>query len=190
LFTKEFEGPRYIKISFLPEILAPKEKGKIILSYDGKMKSDLGFMSDNIVFITNEEGDSARKSLSVYADIQEYFAPMTEEEKLKAPKLWIKNTVYDFGKISSGDVVSTSFFLTNIGKTNLNIRKTKTSCGCTIPKLVTKDDLKPQESVELKVTFNSLGRRGNQIKSVIIYSNDPIKPIQKVTIKAKIMTKK
>jgi len=188
VFTKEFEGPDYIKISFEPETLAPKAKGKIIVSYDGKMKDDLGFMSDNVVFKTNEVGDETQKSLSVYADIQEYFAPMTEEEKLNAPKLSIENVVHNFGNITSGEVVSTTFVLTNSGKTNLNIRKTKSSCGCTVPELAT-NDLKPGESVDLKVTFNSSGRKGNQIKSVTIYSNDPAKPIQKVTIKSKVALK-
>ncbi len=188
VFAKEFEGPSYISISFMPETLAPKEKGEVIVSYDGKAKNELGFMSDNIVFTTNEEGDNARKSLSVYADIQEYFAPMTEEQKLNAPKLSIENTVHNFGSITSGDVVSTTFKLTNTGKTDLNIRKTKASCGCTIPQLAS-TDLKPGESVEMKVTFNSAGRKGNQIKTVTIYSNDPAKPIQKVTIKSKVAMK-
>lgn len=185
VFNKEIEGPKYISISFLPETLASKEKGKIVVTYDGKAKNDLGFMSDNVVITTNEEGDDAKKSLSVYADVNEYFPPMTEEEKLKAPQLTIDNIVHDFGSITSGDVVDASFLLTNKGKSPLNIRKTKASCGCTVPQLE-KVDLKSGESVELKVTFNSSGRKGNQIKSVTIYTNDPLKPIQKVTVKAKV----
>ncbi len=186
VFTKEIEGPTYVSIAFLPETLAPKEKGKIVVTYDGKGKNDLGFMSENVVFTTNEEGDEARKSLSIYADINEYFAPMTEEEALKAPHLGIDKLVHNFGSINIGDVVTTTFVLTNTGKQPLNIRKTKTSCGCTVPQLE-KEDLKPGKSVELKVTFNSTGRKGNQTKTVTIYSNDPTKPIQKVTIKAKII---
>ncbi len=188
VFSNEVEGASYISVKFLPETLAPKEKGKIVVSYDGKAKNDLGFMSDNIVITTNEVGDDARKSMSVYADVQEYFAPMTAEEKLNAPKLTIDNAVHDFGGITSGDVVTTTFKLTNTGKTDLNIRKTKASCGCTVPKLATRD-LKPGESVDLSVTFNSAGRKGNQIKTVTIYSNDPAKPIQKVTIKSKVTEK-
>jgi len=187
-FTKEFEGPNYITVKFLPETLAPEEKGKIIVSYDGEVKNELGFMSDNIVFSTNEEGNDAKKSMSVYADIREYFAPMTEEERLNAPKLSIDNALYDFGGITSGDVVSTTFVLTNKGKADLNIRKTKSSCGCTVPELAT-SDIKPGESVVLKVIFNSAGRKGNQIKTVTIYSNDPAKPIQKVTIKSRVAAK-
>lgn len=187
-FLKEIEGPSYIAVSFSPETLAPKGKGKIIVVYDGKAKNELGFMSDNVVITTTEEGDDAKKSMSVYADINEYFPPMTADEKLNAPHLGIENSIHDFGNITSGDVVETTFKLTNTGKTDLNIRKTKASCGCTVPQL-NKVDLKPGESVDLKVTFNTSGRKGNQIKTVTIYSNDPTKPIQKVTVKAKLATK-
>ncbi|MCF6352919.1 MAG: DUF1573 domain-containing protein [Cyclobacteriaceae bacterium] len=188
VFNTVIEGPSHIKIEFLPEMLASEEKGKIIISYDAAQKNELGFMSENVVFTTNEAGDNARKSMSVYADVQEYFAPMTKEEKLNAPKLTIEKTVHNFGNITSGDIVSTSFKLTNTGKTDLNIRKTKASCGCTVPQLEAMD-LKPGESMEMKVTFNSAGRKGNQIKTVTIYSNDPAKPIQKVTVKSKVAAK-
>lgn len=187
-FNKETEGPAYIRVKFLPQTLSPKEKGKISVTYDGKARNDLGFMSDNIVITTNEEGDEAKKSMSVYADINEYFPPMTEEEKLVAPHLTIENVLHNFGNITSGDVVDTSFKLTNTGKTDLNIRKTKSSCGCTVAQL-TKLNLKPGDSVDMKVTFNSKGRKGNQIKTVTIYSNDPSKPIQKVTVKSKVAAK-
>ena len=188
LFTKEIVGPDYIKVSFIPETLAPKAKGKISIVYDGKAKNDLGFMSDNIVISTNEDGEDSIKRMSVYADINEYFPPMTAEEKAVAPVLKIESILYDFGNIIMGDVVDATFTLTNAGKSDLNIRKTKAGCGCTVPQLA-KMDLKPGESIELKVTFNSAGRKGNQTKSVTIYTNDPVKPIQKVTIKAKIAVK-
>jgi len=188
IFNKEIEAPNYIKISFIPETLAPKEKGIIMISYDVKAKNDLGFMSDNIVITTNEEGDNARKSLSVYADINEFFPSMTEEEKAVAPHLEIAEPVYDFGNIISGDVVETTFKLTNTGKTKLNIRKTIASCGCTVPEL-NKMNIKPGETVDMKVTFNSAGRRGAQIKTVTIYSNDPVKPVQKITVKSSISVK-
>lgn len=187
-FSSEIEGPSYISVSFTPEVLAPKEKGKIVVVYDGKGKNELGFMSDNVVITTDEEGDNAKKSMSVYADINEFFPPMTAEEMQNAPHLGIENIVHDFGNITSGDIVDAIFKLTNTGKSNLNIRKTKASCGCTVPQLE-KVDLKPGESVDLKVTFNSAGRKGNQIKTITIYTNDPSKPIQKVTVKAKLAVK-
>ena len=182
-FTPEVVSPDYITVAFDPQTIAPKQKGKIIITYDAQQRHDLGFMSDNIVFLTDEEGDDARKTFSVYADINEYFAPLSPEEAALAPKLSIENKVHNFGKIVQGTSVSTSFTLKNNGKSNLNIRKTHASCGCTLASLET-DIIAPGEELKMSITFNSAGRRGNQQKSITIYSNDPVAPVQRVTIKA------
>ena len=182
-FSPEVLSPEYITVTFNPQTIEPKQKGKIIITYDGQQRNDLGFMSDNIVFNTDEEGADAKKTFSVYADVNEYFGPLTPEEAALAPKLLIEKKVHDFGKIVQGTSVNASFTLKNNGKTALNIRKTHASCGCTLASLA-KDVIGPGEELKLDVTFNSAGRRGNQQKSITIYSNDPAAPVQRVTIKA------
>ena len=183
VFQEEVEGPDYITVGFEPVELQPKEKGMIKVSYDASKKNDLGFMSDNIVFYTDEEGDDSRKSFSVYADVNEYFPPLTPEAMAVAPKLKIEENVFDFGKIKQEDVVETEFTFINDGKSNLNFRKTKSSCGCTIINMP-KMDIAPAESMTIKVSFNAKGRRGIQQKSVTLYTNDPVNPVQRVTVKA------
>ena len=183
-FIDSVGAPYYVTISFVPQTLQPAEKGKIIVTYDPKGKNDLGFMSDNVTLYTDEKEDNI-KSFSVYASIEEYFPPMTSEDLALAPKLIFEDQMHDFGKIKQGEVVTTEFMFTNGGKTDLNIRKTNATCGCTISK-PGKDILKPGETSTLTVTFNSSGRRGSQQKSVTIFSNDPVAPTQRVTIKARI----
>ncbi|MEN8248222.1 MAG: DUF1573 domain-containing protein [Bacteroidota bacterium] len=184
-YTANVEAPDYIKVSFEPQTLGPRQKGKIIVNYDATMRDDLGFMTDNIVFFTDEQGSNNRKNFTVYADVNEYFPPLTPEEAAVAPKLTIVNRMFDFGTIEQGSTVTATYKLKNTGKNDLNIRKTHASCGCTIPKLP-KDVLKAGEEVEMQVVFNTVGRRGNQMKSITIYSNDPKTPVQRVTLKASI----
>lgn len=184
-FSEQIEGPAYIAVTFEPLILAPRQKGNIKVSYSAKDRNDLGFVTDNIVIVTDEEGDNARKSFTVYATIQEYFPPMTAEELAKAPKLVISEPVVDFGKIKQGEKTKATYTLTNEGKSNLNIRMTKSTCSCTVAKL-SKDNIKPGKSVELVLTFDSTERRGNQQKSISVFSNDPKRPVQRVTIKGSI----
>jgi len=182
-FSDNVEGPGYIAVSFNPQTLAAKEKGKVVITYNAEVRNDLGFMTDNIVFYTDEQGDAARKSFSVYADINEYFVPLTEAEAKLAPKLIIGEKVHSFGSIQQGALVATSFTLKNDGKSDLIIRKTHSSCSCTTAKL-SKMTLKSGDTIDLEVTFNSTGRRGNQQKSITIYSNDPKSPVQRLTVKA------
>ena len=144
-------------------------------------------MSDNVVFYTNEPEAESRKSFSVYADINEYFAPLTPEEVAEAPRLRILDGIHDFGKIKDSEVVETEFVLTNDGKSVLNFRKTKSSCGCTVA-FMSANDIAPGESMNIKVEFNAKGRRGVQQKSITLYTNDPVSPVQRVTVKAIVET--
>jgi len=182
-FQSKVEAPDYIHLAFDPSSLGSEEKGNLIVTYDVEKRHDLGFMSDNLVFYTNENGEDARKSLSVYADVQQYFPPMTPEQMAQAPHLSIEKKIVDFGKMKQGEVKATDFVLVNEGQSDLKIVKTKSSCSCTVARLAT-TTLKPGDRALLNVTFNSTGRRGNQQKSVTIYTNDPKAPVQRVTLKA------
>ena len=153
------------------------------MAYDAKARNDLGFLSDNVVILTDESEEFNKKSFSVYATLEEYFPPLTKAELANAARLSIQEPVHDFGKIKKGEKVNTTFVLINSGKSPLNLRKTKANCSCTAS-VPSKEILQPGESGELNVTFDATGRRGNQQKSVTIFSNDPMAPTQRITIKA------
>ena len=180
-FKSEIEGPSYITVAYEPISLAPKKTGKVKVSFMANERHDLGFVSDNVVLIT-DESEEERKSFTVYTTIEEYFPPMSAEQMANAPKLSITETTIDFGKIKQGEKAKATYTLTNEGNTDLNIRMTKSTCSCVTAK-VSKDTIKPGDSAELVLTFDSDARRGNQQKSVSIFTNDPGRSIQRVTIK-------
>ncbi len=183
-FLDEIESPDFIKVSVDPKTLAPKSLGKIIVTYDPAVENKLGFVSSLVVLKTTEAENDV-KDFRAVASVEEYFPPMTAEQLSKAPKLSFENTIHDFGDIKEGDQVSTEFVFTNLGKSVLNIREIKASCGCTISNLE-KNDIGPGDTGTIKVTFNSRGRRGIQQKSISVFSNDPANPTQRITIKAKV----
>jgi len=82
---------------------------------------------------------------------------------------WDK-TEHDFGTINQGDKVETVFKLTNVGKGNLVITKAKSSCGCTIPTWP-REAVKPGETAEIKVVFNSSGKKNKVTKVVTLTTN-------------------
>ncbi len=182
--TNELVLPDHLTIAFVPETLAPNAKGDIQITYDPQVRKGLGYQSDRIVFKTDEPEES-EKSLYVVATIEEYFPPMTEEAQANAPKLTLDRKIHDFGLVPQGEVAQTTFYITNTGKENLNIRDTKANCGCTLSNLK-KNDLMPGERIALEVTFDTKGRRGKQFKNVTVFSNDPKAPTQMVTIKAEV----
>jgi hypothetical protein len=179
-FKEAVDVPSHISVSFDPPELLPQQKGNINITYDPKAKDDLGFVTDRISIYTNEAEDST-KEYSIMATIEEYFAPMTQEELDKAPRIAFDRTMQDFGTIKQGEVVSTTFTFTNTGRSTLNIRETKANCGCTVSE-PEKTTLAPGESSILRVTFDSAGRRGRQYKSITVFTNDPTKPTRQLTI--------
>ena len=185
-FSGQVDKPNYIQVTFEPLVLEAKAKGSIIISYDAKERNDYGFVSDNVVIHTDESA-TPDKSFSVYATLEEYFPKMSKEELEQAPALTIEETIQDLGKIKQGSKVTTTFVLTNTGKTDLEIRKAKSTCGCVVAKLK-KNTIKPGKSTELELVFDSTDRRGIQQKSVSIFTNDPKRPAQRVTVKASVQT--
>jgi len=84
-FSMEIGKPAYITVEVDPPALASLQKGVIKVTYDAKAKNDLGFMSDNVT-LTTDEAEEYMKSFAVYANIEEYFPPLTPEELASAPR--------------------------------------------------------------------------------------------------------
>lgn len=172
--------PAHIDMALVQDSLQPRKIGQIKLTYDPKKKNDYGYVSDNIQF-----DDNSAHSMSVIAVIEEYFPVMTADELDSAPKLAIPNRSHDFGKVAAGTLVEMNFELTNEGKEKLYFRSVKSNCGCVTYELNNKG-IKKGKSQTLKVFFDTVDMRGNQYKSITIYSNDPVAPTQIITLKGKV----
>ena len=79
-------------------------------------------------------------------------------------------TEFKFGTIKEGDKVEHIFKLKNTGPKPLIIANAWGSCGCTVPDYP-KDPIAPGAESQVKVTFNSTGKKGEQHKSVTMQMN-------------------
>lgn len=179
--------PEHLVITLKPEVLGAKEKGSLLVSYDPLKKDDLGFISDNFTLHVDTTS-SKQNEFFVLTTIEEFFPPLTADELDKAPKLEVSERVYDFGKVEEGTVVEAAFILKNAGSSKLNFRKIKSNCSC-VTYEVKSSNMKKGKSQALKISFDTSERRGNQYKTVTIFSNDPSAPTQMVTIKGSIQKK-
>lgn len=87
-----------------------------------------------------------------------------------AASISFDKTEYDFGTVNEGDVVETSFVVTNSGKTDLVITNAKPSCGCTVP-VWPKEPIKPGASADISVKFNTAGKPNRQSKTITLTTN-------------------
>ncbi len=166
--------PSHVSIKMVPATLKPKQKGTIVAKYDGAKKNDWGYVYDYLTLLINNEYKPGQQ-IVVSADIVEDFDKLTYAQKAKAPKIEVTENVFDFKQIKQGESVNHTFKIKNTGKSDLIIRKTKASCGCTAIAPQSKV-IKPGKTTDLKVVFNSRGKRGRQNKSVTIITNDPLTP--------------
>lgn len=88
-----------------------------------------------------------------------------------------ENDTYNFGKIKKGEIVTYTFKFKNSGQEPLIIKDAIATCGCTVPE-IPKEPIKPGESGDLKVVFNSQGKpAGAQDKAVTVVSNAVNNPV-------------
>lgn len=77
---------------------------------------------------------------------------------------------YDFGTVTEGAVIETVFKVTNSGKTDLVITDAQVTCGCTVP-VWPKKPIKPGETEDIKVKFNTSGKQNRQQKNITLITN-------------------
>lgn len=177
--------PNYINATFIPEQVAPGEKGVIIISLDAPKKNDYGYVYESIILSYNNSRDYKNR-LSINAYLTEDFGKLSAEELSQAPVATIDKTEINFGDIKPGDKANCDFQLTNTGKRTLIIRKTRASCGCTAVTLGQKE-IAPGQTITIRATFDSKGKSGRQFKTVTVITNDPKTPEQSLHISGNIL---
>ena len=172
-------APSYLEIQ-IPEQIGPKEKGRLILTFDAIANKEYGYVYDNVIFLINDE-NSYRNRLSVSANIAEDFSKLSPEELANAPVAHFRETTLSFGKIKPKEKGKCDFILENRGKSELIIRKTKSSCGCTAV-IPGKNTIAPGKSMSIRAIFDPTGKRGHQYKTITVLTNDPKNPEISLTI--------
>ena len=94
----------------------------------------------------------------------------TPKIDLDGPYIAFTESQYNFKEIYQGDKVEHIFTFENTGTSDLVISNVQTTCGCTVPEWP-RAAIKPGETEELKVIFNSRGKMGRQNKIITIVSN-------------------
>lgn len=168
------DGLPHLNVKFIPETLKPKEKGLMIVKFDAKKRNDWGFVLDRFNLKENDK-DIKDGLINISASIEENFSNLTEEQRINAPKIEFAKTDYDFGQINEGQVVEYEFSFTNTGKSDLIIRKIKSSCGCTTVEPSDKV-IKSGKTSTFKASVRTKGLSGRNTKSITVISNDPVNP--------------
>lgn len=106
----------------------------------------------------------------------------TDQISNKEPIISFDKKTWDFGTIVDGEVVEHTFRFTNTGSKDLVISSASASCGCTIPNWP-KEPIAPGDKGEIKVEFNSNGKKDLVTKDITILANtNPVKTILQIKV--------
>ncbi|MCO5249996.1 MAG: DUF1573 domain-containing protein [Candidatus Kapabacteria bacterium] len=104
------------------------------------------------------------------------------------PKIEIVGgTTKNWGTVAPADSpLKYDLIVKNSGNQNLKISNVRPTCGCTTAPLE-KDELKPNESTKISITFNVSQNSGPVQKQIMVYSNDPVNPSINYTLMAEVV---
>lgn len=141
------------------------------------MKNLLFLLSLGLIFsCTSQQAETASVDTEIAANTATKSNQLSIEssgvqDALPQTSLKWDKVTHDFGNITEGEVVETTFTVTNTGSNPLIINNAKGSCGCTVPKVEKNVPIAPGESTDIQVRFNSKGRPGKNSKNVTLTGN-------------------
>jgi hypothetical protein len=165
------DSPEHITFHVNPETLLPNQKGTISMDFDASRVNDWGFVSSRVYVYFNGEKFTGNL-LAASGSIEEDFSGLTAEQMANSPKMTIGEETFNFGNIEQGEVIEHDFSFKNEGKETLLIRKIRTTCGCTASS-PSSTEIGPGEDGTIHVTFNSRAKKGKQLQTVTVITNDP-----------------
>jgi hypothetical protein len=156
----------------------PKEK-KVMKSF----RSELVVLILSAIILGGCGGKKSQDADDEFpADIMTNPGAASGQGTAKTARITFVKEEHDFGTIKDGEKVYWNFRFKNTGNTDLILNRVKADCGCTAPEYP-KNPIAPGEEGKIKVTFDSKGRPGMNVKKVTILSNSE-RPTNVLTIKA------
>ncbi|MCX5863255.1 MAG: DUF1573 domain-containing protein [Deltaproteobacteria bacterium] len=103
------------------------------------------------------------------------------------PSIGFDKETLDYGKVLYGDKAKDSFTFSNNGNETLIIEKLNASCGCT-KAIKGSNEVPPKGRSSITAEFDTNGLRpGRKEKSIFVHSNDPQRPVVKLTLLADVI---
>ena len=104
------------------------------------------------------------------------------------PALSFTSTTFNFGKVDEGTTVDAEFAFVNTSDRVVRVIDIKSSCGCTATQLA-KREFAPGEGEIIRANFNTLGRTGQQSKTVTVRTDDPARAVYQLELTGEVSRK-
>lgn len=111
---------------------------------------------------------------------------ISEVRTMDAPRIVMESIEHDFGEIGPSTSHETEFRFTNEGAAPLKITQVRSCCGVVTRGVKAGQEYTPGETGVLKLDYRSTQQPGSMQRHLYLSSNDPVRSVVTLTIKAKI----
>ncbi len=160
------------------DVLNPGESVKLKVDFNSAGR--IG-KQERLVFVRSNAENTPELKLTIKAFVVR--PQKKEDEKVKSQSLIFPETQHNFGLVMEGKVYDYTFQFVNQGSKQVNIKDIKTTCGCTVAHISSKN-LKPGQAGTLRVEFDSTDRLGRLSRDIVVVSDDPVEPNKTLKIYA------
>jgi hypothetical protein len=167
--------PEYITVNAVPASLSPGQKGQITVSVNGEKRKTYGYNSDKITVKTGKSSEVFNVTSIVAEKI---------EQPEKFPVTEIAQTTIDLGKLTV-DKTSGTIELKNLGNADLLVKSFSTDNDAFNIVLKKNLKIKSGKAGSLKLSAQNL-QKGNNTAQIYLCTNDPLKSLLKITVKAEV----
>jgi TolA-binding protein len=174
--NKKKAGPDLnLKIDSLSQRLGEsKQQNEKLLLENEMLGNENDKMKKEVSDLSNELNQLRRKVSEQESELKKIEDDILAKEAAKKAEtqttIQFESIEINFGEVKEGTTVSKIYKLKNTGKKRLMIEKVEGSCGCTVAEWP-RYPVEPGENAEIKVNFNTLGKRGDQDKSITVTAN-------------------
>ena len=179
--------PNYLTVRMYPETIQPNSTALVVVSYNSGQRKEWGQFYEKLYFEFQGKKMNYKKRISLSGNVTEDFSNLTKKQLKNAPKIKFQTETFNFDTVKQGAPVACKFHFTNEGKSTLEIRKIKTSCGCTAGSMEKMSYVKGEEG-DVDVTLNTRNKHGNVRQIITIISNDPVNTETKVYIEGVVVS--
>jgi hypothetical protein len=174
--TVTFENvPEYIIVNAVPKSLNSHQKGQITVSVNGEKRKKFGYSNDKITVKTGKSSEV----ISVTSIVAEKI-----EQSEKLPVIELSQQIIDLGKLTVNKA-SEVIEIKNPGNADLLIKSFSTDNDAFSAILKKELKIKSGKMGTLKLSAQNL-QKGNNTAQVYLSTNDPLKSLLKITVKAEV----
>jgi hypothetical protein len=167
--------PEYITVNAVPASLNPKQKGQITVSVNGGKRKNFGYGKDKITVKTGKSNESFEVTSIVAEKI---------EQSEKFPATEMIQQVIDMGKLTENKA-SGIVEIKNLGNSDLIIKSFTTDNEAFTAVVKKELKIKSGKVGTIKLSAQNL-QKGSNTAQIYFSTNDPLKSLLKVTVKAEL----